>query len=67
MSDHLVPISIKEKFIQLMIKMHESIKSKFDSHLGLVTNVLLGLSQLASLMMSYNLFETNLELKRGGF
>ena len=65
MSDHLVPISIKEKFIQLMIKMHESIKSKFDSHLGLVTNILLGLSQLASLMMSYDFFESNLELKKG--
>ena len=65
MSDHLVPISIKEKFIQLMIKMHESIKLKFNSHLGLVTNVLLGLSQLASLMMSYDCFERNSELKRG--
>ena len=64
-SDHLVPISTKEKYIQLMIKMHEIIKSKFDSHFELVKSVLVSLSQVASLMMSYDTFEGREELKSG--
>ena len=64
-SDHLVPISTKEKYIQLMIKMHEIIKSKFDSHFELVKSVLVSLSQVASLMMSYDTFEGREELASG--
>ena len=65
MSDHAIPIAIKEKFIQLMIKMHDIIKSKFDPHFDLVKDVILSLSQLASLMMCYDSFNGSLELKLG--
>ena len=65
MSDHLVPMSIKEKFIQLMIKMHKAIESKFGLHIGLVKSVEVSLSQLASLMITYDSFEGSSELKIG--